>query len=161
MYWTAGGFGWKGGHNSIASPVTSTFWIMPEGATVPIAYGKLRTEILLANPNSKDAFITARFLLTTGQVVVKNYTIPYYQRKTIVCNDITELFDKAFSTVVAADAPIVVERSMYWDVDTPSVITRAGGTCSMGIPQGVGGGGELPPGQPRKYITRIDDWEIY
>jgi hypothetical protein len=160
MYWSSGGFGWKGGHNSIASPVTSTCWIMPEGATVPIAYGKLRTEILLTNPNSKDTFITARFLLTTGQVVVKNYTIPSYQRKTIVCNDITELFDKAFSTVVVSAAPIVVERSMYWDVDTPTFITRAGGTCSMAIPQGVGGGA-LPPEQPRKSITRVDDWEIY
>ena len=161
MYWTAGGFGWKGGHNSIASPVTSTFWIMPEGATVPIAYGKLRTEILLANPNSTDAFATVRFLLTTGEVVVKNYTIPYYQRKTIVCNDITELYDKAFSTVVVSNKQIVVERSMYWDTDTPTLITRAGGTCSMGIPQGVGGGGALPPEQPRKSITRVDDWEIY
>ena len=97
MYWTSGGYGWKEGHNSIASPVTFICWIvMPEGATVPIAYGKFTTQILLANPNATDTFVTARYLLTTGTIVVKNYTIPKYQRKTIVCNDITELPTRHF-----------------------------------------------------------------
>ena len=146
-------------HNSIASPVTSTCWIMPEGATVPIAYGKLTTQILLANPNSTDAFVTARYLLTTGTIVVKNYTIPKYQRKTIVCNGITELTDKAFSTVVVSKLPIVVERSMYWDVDTPSVITRAGGTCSMAIPQ-VTISKQMKE-ESDKSITRVAEWEVY
>ena len=135
MYFSAGGYGWKGGHNSTGSPVASTGWVLAEGANVPIAYGKLSTDILLANPQSSAATVSCRFLLTDGNTVTKPFSIPAQQRLTITANTISELVDKAFSTVVTSDVPIVVERSMYWGTDTPSLIPRGGATCSLGIPQ--------------------------
>ena len=61
--------------------------------------------------------------------------------------------------MVVSKLPIVVERSMYWDVDTPSVIMRAGGTCSMAIPQVTSS--KLTKEETDKSLTGVSDWHIY
>ncbi len=165
MYWSGGGYGWVGGHNSFASPVIATQWVLPEGATVPIAYGNLETYILLANPGSIAADVTIRFLLEDGSIITKNYTISASQCLTIIASDIAELTDKAFSTVVSSNVLIVVERSMYWETDTPGVIQPVGGTCSLGIPQGItplqNYEMETLPDLVREAVTETLNPEIY
>lgn len=134
MYRSEQGIGWVAGHNSTATPQAAFAWALPEGATVPIAVGNFRTEILLANPQDTAANVNLRFLLDNGTNVNITRTIPANQRITFVANDEAQLQNQAFSTVVTSDQAIVVERSMYWSSDTPTNLTITGGTSSMGIP---------------------------
>jgi autotransporter-associated beta strand protein len=106
---------WSGGHANTGITSPSTSWFHPEGATGAF----FNTFILLSNPQDAAAHVTLRFLLSTGEVIVREKTIEPRQRMTI--NPATEgdprLENAALSTVVQSDVPIVSERSMYWPGD--------------------------------------------
>jgi spore germination protein YaaH len=100
-------FGQGGGHGSTASPYPARVWYLPEG------YAGYSTWILLMNPNPVAATATITFFTEKGQAIRRTYSLRPTSRGTIYVNDI--LPNKAFSTKVEADQPIVVERSTYWN----------------------------------------------
>jgi hypothetical protein len=73
----------------------------------------------LSNPQDVQANVTLRFLLDTGEVIVRPKTIEANQRLTInpAAENDPRLENAAVSTVVQSDVPIVSERSMYWPGD--------------------------------------------
>lgn len=103
---------WNLGTNGVASPVTATRWILPEGATGAF----FDSYILLANPNGSDAPVQLRFMLPGGGDLTFNYNVPAYRRISVDVQSLPGLGDTAFSTEVevTSSVPIVAERAMYW-----------------------------------------------
>jgi hypothetical protein len=112
----------KGSHNTMAAPALSRLWYLAEGATTP----PFTQNILLANPNSVPANVTARFMKEDGGSVEHKYQLRPMSRMTLQMNDI--LPNTAFSTRIQSDQPIVAERSMYFN-------DWNAGHNSMGIPK--------------------------
>ncbi|MBI1289913.1 hypothetical protein GC173_01540 [bacterium] len=137
MYWSRGRFGWVDGHTSIASPHTALRWLLAEGAAVPLAVGRMDTQILLYNPSSQPATITLRFLIDGAPPVTRTLNLASKAATNYMTIQDAALRDRGFATDVTSSVPIVVERSMYFDGDRPEPIERIGGTCSMGIPLDV------------------------
>jgi autotransporter-associated beta strand protein len=102
---------WGGGHESAGAPALSKQWYLAEGAT-----GFFDTFILLGNPQTTPAQVTLRFLLSTGETIEVQKTIPASGRLTVnpAAEHDTRLKKATLSTVVTADVAIVAERSMYW-----------------------------------------------
>ncbi len=113
MYSSAAGV-FAAGHNSAGVTALSTTWFFAEGAT-----GNFFDYFLLfANPNSSAAAnVEARYLLTNGTVVTKQYTIAPDSRRTVyVAAEDPALADAALSVAVTVTngVPIIVERAMWW-----------------------------------------------
>ncbi|HEX9014641.1 MAG TPA: DUF5719 family protein, partial [Chloroflexota bacterium] len=109
-------------HNSVASPILSKLWYLPEGSTASPFW----ENVLIANPGSQTANVTATFMKEDGTSVDKTYAIKPSSRFTIEVNNVVP--NTALSTKVASDQPIVVERSMYFS-------DWKGGHNAMGIPK--------------------------
>ena len=94
----------------VTAPATS--WFLAEGATGTF----FDLYVLIANPESADAAVTARFLKPDGSVVTRLYTIAANSRFSIFVDDIPGLEGTAVSTDIASTngVPVVVERAMYW-----------------------------------------------
>jgi hypothetical protein len=104
----------KGGHCSSASSL-ATSWYLAEGFTGD----NFDTYILLSNFSATtDSLVRVSYMREDGTVIRKKYTIKKNTRYSIHVDDIPELADTAFSTVVDVLPPgpdIVVERAMYFD----------------------------------------------
>ena len=80
-----------------------------------------QTYILLANagPDASNVIIT--FLREDGSTIVKAFTVPAATRFNVAVgglgSDVPELADESFGAVITATHPIVVERSVYMDVN--------------------------------------------
>jgi hypothetical protein len=109
-------------HGTMASPILSKLWYLPEGSTAK----PFSENVLVMNPGTVPANITATFMKEDGTSVEKKYAVNPTSRITMEVNSIVP--DSALSTKVASDQPIVVERSMYFN-DFKS------GHNSMGIPK--------------------------
>ena len=72
MYLDQPGRALGAGHESAGVTAPSTQWFLAEGATG--SYFDLF--ILIANPQATPATVQADYLLTTGQVITRNYTVP-------------------------------------------------------------------------------------
>ena len=74
-------------------------------------------DILLANPNGRQAPIEIAFLRPDGTSVTQTRTLPAMSRTTIRVDDIPGLESASVSTIVTSTSnlPIVVERTMRWD----------------------------------------------
>lgn len=108
---------------SYTSNVAASTWYLAEGST-----GGFSVYVLVQNPTSSPANITATFMLTGGENISKSYTVPANSRYTIIpANEIGT--GKAFSTKVESDQDIIVERAMYWDAGG---VHWAGGHNTMG-----------------------------
>ena len=113
MFW---GDQFYGGHTGKAIERTGTTWYLAEGA----ANSFFTTFMLLANPGSTPATATVTFLLEPSGTVTKSYSVPPNSRVTIYTNEVQDagggrpLNGRSFSTQVTSDAPIAVERSMYF-----------------------------------------------
>ena len=113
MFW---GDQFYGGHTGKAIERTGTTWYLAEGA----ANSFFTTFVLLANPGSTPATATVTFLLEPSGTVTKSYSVPANSRVTIYTNEVQDagggrpLNGRSFSTQVTSDAPIAVERSMYF-----------------------------------------------
>ena len=113
MYLSTPTQGFAAGHESAGVTAPSTQWFLAEGATGP--YFDLF--ILIANPNSQQANVTARYLLPSGAVVTKTYDVAPNSRFNIwVDYEGAELANEAISTTVTSTngVPIIVERAMWW-----------------------------------------------
>jgi len=115
MYWPGAAVPWGEGHNSFGVVDAGLHWGLAEGRTGGAL--NFHTYILLANPQSIAAQVTATFLRDSGAAVTKTFTVPPTSRFTIDSAAIPELQNASFGAdiTVTNDAPIIVERSMYWD----------------------------------------------
>jgi hypothetical protein len=79
--------------------------------------------------------VTVTFLRESGAPIVKTYTVPPTSRFNVDASGVAGLTDTSFGAVITVDngVPIIVERSMYWDVDG---ILFSGGTNATGIALG-------------------------
>jgi thermitase len=110
----------RGGHNSEAAAELARRWYLAEGST----QGAFNTYILLMNPNNVAANVTVRFLKEDGTTLTQTYSLAPTSRFTIWANQ--QLVNTAFSTDIAADQSIVVERAMYFN-------NFSGGTAALGV----------------------------
>jgi hypothetical protein len=119
MYLTGPGQFFAAGHESAGVTAPATSWFLAEGATGPF----FDLFILIANPNAQAASVEARYLLTTGQVITKTYTVNPNSRFNIwVDFEDAALADAAVSTTVRSTngVPIIVERAMWWPGPSPA-----------------------------------------
>lgn len=120
---------WSAGHGGAGAPALSNTWFFAEGATGP--YFDLY--LLLANPSSTPAQVSAKYLLQSGAPVQKAYTVGPNSRLTIyVEREHALLADTAVSTelVVTNGVPIVAERAMWWP--GPTSVTWSEAHNSLG-----------------------------
>jgi len=96
------------GNNSPGVNGASRTWYLAEGYTG----AGTDTWLLVMNPNSTGTTATLRFMKEDGVVVERTYTLPPTSRLSIYANEVVP--NVSFSTRVAADQPVVVERSMYF-----------------------------------------------
>ncbi|HEY3131633.1 MAG TPA: FG-GAP-like repeat-containing protein [Acidobacteriota bacterium] len=93
---------------TIGSPTTAYIWNLAEGFT---AFG-YETWVIVSNPGTQTANITARFLQQNGTNILQNYSLPPKTRQTIYVNQVPGVQATSVSTQVTSDQPIVVERTM-------------------------------------------------
>jgi len=110
----------RGGHVSEPTNIATNHWILAEGST----QSDFNTFILILNPNNAPANVTAKYLREDGTAWQQTYTIAPSSRFTVWVNSFMP--DKAFSTDIRSDQPIVVERAMYFN-------GNRGGTDSIGF----------------------------
>jgi Domain of unknown function (DUF4394)/Calx-beta domain/Bacterial Ig domain len=130
QYWPYGPFDWYEAHNSFGVIALDRYWGLAEGRVG--GDGNYETYILLANPGTEAAEVEITFLRTTGQPVVKAFTVPPASRLNISTGaggPIPELQNEEFSVVIASTEPIAVERAMYSSVGG---ITWSAGTNATG-----------------------------
>lgn len=94
---------------------------LAEGATIP----PFRTTLALFNPSDRPAAVLLRFLCQRAcgvpdiadqpTVVRKLVTLPPFARGTVQVGEIAGLEGEEFATIVEADQPVVVDRTMLWD----------------------------------------------
>jgi hypothetical protein len=127
MSWGSPGGVVYGSHAETATPSPSPTWFLTEGSTV------LGFELfyLLQNPQPAVTHATVRFLLPSGTTITRAYDLPPGSRTTIYVNQIDGLDETDVSGDISADAPIVVERSMYRSLPGQPF---ALGTDSIGVP---------------------------
>jgi hypothetical protein len=124
QYWPHDG--WHEAHSSAGETATGTNWGLAEGRVG--GANNAQTYILIANPGTTPADVTATFLRTDGTTVVKVFPVPATSRFTIAVNGpashVPELSNESFGTVLTSTAPVVVERALY--TDAGGVIWAAG-----------------------------------
>ena len=125
QYWPHGG--WYEAHNSMGETSPGQKWGLAEGRVG--GTNNAQTYILVANPNTTPADVTATFLRVDGTTVVKHFTVPATSRFNISVvsggGDVPELANESFGTVIEATQPVMVERSFYTDAGG---VTWAAGT---------------------------------
>ena len=115
--------GLRSGHDALGVTAASTTWHFAEGFTGGNAATAFETFLLLANTGAAESRVTVDYLLDTGGVVSRTYTVPARQRFTVWVDNEgrtsdTRLAASAFGIRITASTPIVAERAMYWG--TPS-----------------------------------------
>ena len=124
MYLDQPGRALGAGHESAGVTSPATQWFLAEGATG--TYFDLF--ILIANPQTATAAVQADFLLTSGQVITKTYTVGGNSRFNIwVDLEDPPLANAAVSTRVTSTngVPIIVERAMWWPGPTSATWQEA------------------------------------
>jgi len=102
---------YPGGHDSPGATAPATLWYLPEGCT---DYS-FDTFILVQNPGNEAAGVTVTYLLDNGSAKKQKITVQPCSRYTIAVDSVQGLEKAEFSTMVESSAPVVVERSMYFD----------------------------------------------
>jgi hypothetical protein len=104
------------GHASAGVTAAATSWFLAEGATGDF----FDMFVLLADPTTTAADVEVRYLLTTGEVLTKSYTVAPESRRTIYVDGETfpglgqALVNTTLSCAITSTVPIVVERSMWF-----------------------------------------------
>lgn len=128
MYFSYRGWGGGAAGEGIKSPATS--WFLAEGYESP----DFDTYVLLYNPGSLTAAATVTFLRESGAPIPVPAVIPPKGRFTITAADVPGLGTASFSVAVASDRPILVERSTYFDYQSPTTgQRRKGGSASRAL----------------------------
>jgi len=125
MTWGTSGLVY-GSHAETATAAPSPTWFLAEGSTV-LGFDLF---YLLQNPQATTTHATVRFLLPSGTTITKTYDLAPGSRTTIYVNQVEGLDETDVSGDITADAPIVVERSMYRSTPTQPF---ALGSDSMGV----------------------------
>jgi hypothetical protein len=115
-----------GSHAETATTAPSTTWFLAEGSTV-LGFDLF---YLLQNPQATTTHATVRFLLPSGTTIMRGYDLAPGSRTTIYVNQVAGLDETDVSGDISADAPIVVERSMYRSRDGEPFSL---GSDSMGV----------------------------
>jgi hypothetical protein len=100
--------------DSITINLSQMTYLLPEGASG----GFFHTDVLLANPNAFDVAATVQFIKDDGTTVnIPTQTLPALSRTTIPVNTVSGLENAVgvSTQVTTSGAPLVVERSMFWD----------------------------------------------
>jgi len=85
-----------------------------EGATSAF----FRTRFAVAQHSGDEyAHVLMRFLKSSGEVVLFPLLVHPYRRTTVEVNDILELAQAEFATVIESDLPVAVDRTMTWDAN--------------------------------------------
>ena len=130
MFWPGVVLPWGEGHNSFGVVDAGTSWGLSEGRAGGTQ--NFHTFILLANPEPTAAEVNVAFLRESGSPVLKTYTVAPTSRFNIDANAIDGLQNASFGALIQVTnhVPIIVERSMYWDVGG---LQFAAGTNATGI----------------------------
>ena len=110
MYWDAGGKHWAGGHDTTGTTSPANTWYLAEGFTG----GSFDTYALIQNPNESSAVVDVTYMIDGSENITEQYLIEQNTRYTIDTSDDLD-GERAFSTEIDSDQPIIVERAMYWD----------------------------------------------
>ncbi len=123
MYLDQPGRPYGAGHESAGVTAPATQWFLAEGATGD--YFDLF--ILIANPGPTPANVQADYLLDTGQVITRTYTVPGNSRFNIWVDQEPGLANAALSTRLTSTnaVPIIVERAMWWPGPTAATWQEA------------------------------------
>lgn len=119
-------FDYKGiteGSNTLAAPEPSKEWYLAEGCTG----NGFDTYVLMLNPGDADTETILRFYLPGGVTKSMGAFVPAHSRKTIWLNQVPGLETAQVATYITSDQPIVVERSMYFQLGA-----KSGGHSAMG-----------------------------
>lgn len=130
MYLDSPGTLYRAGHDSAGVTQPATEWFLAEGATGDL----FDLFVLLANPTTERAEVTATFLLPDGNQVSKPYSVGPQSRFTVwVDLEDARLASTALSTIVTSTngVPIVVERAMWWPGPTPATWAEAHSSAGM------------------------------
>ena len=84
---------------------------MPEGAQS----GFFDTRFALLNPAATEAAVLLRFQRGDGNAVTQYVAMPPLSRRTVQAEGVAGLNPAEFATVVEADQPVIVDRTMTWD----------------------------------------------
>jgi len=129
MYWPHGN--WYEAHNTTAETGADTHWGLAEGRVGGTNHAQ--TYILLANPGTDTADVTATFLRTNGTTIVKTFSVRPAACLNIAItgpgSDVPELSDEQFGATLVSTHPIIVERSLYTDANG---VVWAAGTNATG-----------------------------
>jgi hypothetical protein len=119
-------------------PAGSNLWYLAEGFTG----AGFSTFILIQNPNGTDANVDVTYLLEGGSPINTQHLVPANSRYTIAAQDPLEVgLDQAFSTVVSADQPVIVERAMYFANGGHNTIGVTSPTSTWHLAEGYTGSG--------------------
>jgi YVTN family beta-propeller protein/autotransporter-associated beta strand protein len=115
QYWPHGN--WHEAHSSAGETAAGTKWGLAEGRVG--GGNNAQTYILVANPGTSPADLTATFLRENGTTVVKTFTVQPTSRFTIAVNgassDVPELANESFGTTITSTQPVIIERALYTD----------------------------------------------
>jgi glucose/arabinose dehydrogenase len=112
LYLDAGGVTFGAGHDGAGVTAPALEWFLAEGATGDY----VDLFVLIANPNTSAADVECRFLLPSGQVITRTFTVAGQSRQNVWVDSDPELAATDVSTVVRSTngVPIVVERAIWW-----------------------------------------------
>ncbi|MBU4175802.1 MAG: glycoside hydrolase [Actinobacteria bacterium] len=86
-------------------------WFFAEGNTLP----NFDEYICLQNPGDNNADVVIGFHLETGEVIVKNFSLPAHSRQTVVVKDHVPEGNHVSAHVHCDSQAIVAERPMYFN----------------------------------------------
>ena len=137
MYWP-NGEGTSGGHVTVGLKQADTVWYLAEGYT-GAGFG---TYILIQNPNDVAADVDVTYMVQGDSNVSTSVSVPANSRYTIVAQDAAQVgLDKAFSTKLVADHPIIVERAMYFANDGHAAVGVTNPQTNWYLAEGYTGAG--------------------
>ena len=108
-YWDSGNIKNSGATNSMGIAALNKEWYLAEGCTLP----GFSTWVLIMNPSSQSANITATFMKPDGKTIERIIQIGPTTRYTINVNNIIP--SSSVSVKIVSDIPVAVERAMYFD----------------------------------------------
>jgi hypothetical protein len=158
MYMSTPDTPFAAGHASAGVTAPALEWFLAEGATGSF----FDLFLLLANPNDSAAACAVDYLLPTGEVVSKDYTVAPNSRFTIYVDD--ERFpagsgDRRLSDVSVAmrvrstnQAPVIAERAMWWGGPPWYEAHGAAGVTQTGTVWAVADGEDGGPQEAATYI---------
>jgi hypothetical protein len=111
-----------GGHACAGASAPSEDWYFAEGCTKNL----FQTYLLIGNPGDREALVDVDFS-TSGESTRHSYRVGPRERLTVDVNAEPGLRDKDVSFTLHSTAPIVAERSLYYDLDS-----RRGGHSTLG-----------------------------